>query len=80
MERFRDSQDKMPESLDELSGDYIDSIPLDPFTGKELLYHTDKQSYTIYSVGPDRLDDGGAIKRKTKKEQALDLGVKINLY
>lgn len=35
------------------------SILLDPFDGDSLGYNLSEQGYTLYSIGPDREDDGG---------------------
>jgi hypothetical protein len=33
---------------------------LDPFTGKSLIYHATASGFTVYSVGENGIDDGGA--------------------
>ena len=34
-------------------------LPIDPFTGQPMKYVVDEKGYRIYSVGTDRVDDGG---------------------
>ncbi len=80
VERYRRSHGRLPPSLDDLAGDYIDSIPLDPFTGKKLLYRHDDQTYVIYSTGIDRRDDGGDIILQPGKKNLQDQGVRIRLH
>ena len=40
----------------------------DPFSDGPLLYRSDADGFVLYSVGPDRKDDGGSPKQKEQKE------------
>ncbi|GMV93317.1 MAG: hypothetical protein AMXMBFR82_30950 [Candidatus Hydrogenedentota bacterium] len=60
LERYRETYDALPQTLDELVPEFIDAIPLDPFDGQALRYIVSDQDYAIYSVAFDRVDDGGA--------------------
>lgn len=44
-----------PTSLDEIGGD--DTI--DPLTGEPFVYRREGESFALYSIGPDGVDDGG---------------------
>ena len=77
IERYRRSHGELPSSLDEVLPTYINSIPLDPFTGKKLLYSHDEETYVVYSTGINRQDDGGSIKSKADEKRPLDLGLRI---
>jgi hypothetical protein len=60
--RYRLSHGKNPESLTELVPDDLSAVPLDPFSGRRLIYRLNPggdEAYLLYSVGPDRVDDGG---------------------
>jgi len=48
-----------PESLDELAPEYINTLPLDPFSGESFKYVVSNERLTLYSVGPDGKDEGG---------------------
>jgi hypothetical protein len=48
-----------PDNLDALVPDYLSKVPTDPFIDQPLHYRRDGQGYLLYSVGPDREDDGG---------------------
>lgn len=50
-----------PPSLGALVPAYIQSVPQDPFNGEPLRYRSDAAGYTIYSVGPKRIDNGGQL-------------------
>ncbi len=60
-----------PDSLDALAPDFLDQVPLDPFTSQPLEYARDGEGFLIYSVGLDGADDGGL----TETEEA---GKKVN--
>jgi type II secretory pathway pseudopilin PulG len=59
IEQFRAAHSAPPNTLDELMPDYLTNIPLDPFDGNQLRYNKTAQGYLLYSIGPDRVDDGG---------------------
>jgi hypothetical protein len=48
-----------PEKLSELSPKYLPTIPLDLFSGKDVIYSRTEKGYRLYSVGPNGKDDGG---------------------
>ncbi|MBW8001457.1 MAG: hypothetical protein FVQ80_05490 [Planctomycetes bacterium] len=77
IERYRRSLGKLPASLDSLSPYYVKSIPIDPFSGKALLYALDSESYVTYSVGPNRKDDGGAVEFRPEQKDSLDIGIRL---
>ncbi|MFA5864902.1 MAG: hypothetical protein WC975_09465 [Phycisphaerae bacterium] len=74
IERYRLAHGKLPEKLSDLVPAYTQAIPMDPFTGKDLLYRHDKDSYTVYSVGDDRKDDGGIVDLQPTGKQAMGPG------
>ena len=78
IERYRRSHGELPSSLDEVLPTYINSIPLDPLTGKKLLYSHDEETYVVYSVGINRQDDGGSIKPKADEKRPQDWGLRIH--
>jgi len=74
IERYRRVKQKMPDSLREMTPEYIEAIPADPFTGEELRYKHNEKGYVVYSVGENRRDDGGAIQ---KSDEWVDFGVRV---
>lgn len=49
-----------PASLKDLTPNYLNSIPSDPFAVKgSLQYKRNKTGYILYSIGPDGIDSGG---------------------
>lgn len=61
VELFRRRVGKLPATLAELSPAELPALPLDPYTDKPMLYRQTKHGFTIYSVGPDLVDDGGLV-------------------
>lgn len=59
VERHRLAHGGIPESAEMLVPDFLHAVPMDPFNGEPLRYLTDGDSYTFYSVGMNRQDDGG---------------------
>jgi len=58
--RFHKDKTTWPQSLEELaSAGYIREIPIDPYSGKPLVYKPTADSFTLYSCGQDFDDDGG---------------------
>jgi len=79
IERYRLANGKLPLSLDNIYPSYINSIPIDPFTGQKLLYRFNAEKYVIYSAGTNLKDDGGLIVLQTDQENPPDLGLSINI-
>jgi len=61
VELFSRKNGRLPDELDELVPEFMEEVPLDPFDGKPLRYTVREEEYVIYSVGRDRVDDGGEI-------------------
>jgi len=81
IERYRAShgEGELPATLGDLAPTYIESVPLDPFTGGQLLYSHDEESYMVYSTGTNRVDDGGSIRPKEGEKVPLDRGLRIRM-
>jgi hypothetical protein len=59
LEQYRLANGRMPDSLAGLCPNFLSKVPTDPFGNEEVLYRKQSPGYVIYSVGPDRHDDGG---------------------
>lgn len=57
LERYRISQQSLPETLAELTPGFIAALPIDPFSRKKLGYSQDRR--WIYSAGANGKDNGG---------------------
>ncbi|HWF18294.1 MAG TPA: hypothetical protein VG754_03460 [Verrucomicrobiae bacterium] len=72
IERWRNQHaGVIPDSLDSLVPVYLPSVPVDPYNGEPLKFRKTSKGYVIYSVGPDRQDDGGKPQplRSPKKQR-----------
>lgn len=59
---FRHDNGKYPESLSPLMGDYLGTVPNDPFVDRPFLYERKADdTYLLYSVGGNAIDDGGPV-------------------
>ena len=72
IERYRREQGKLPESLAELETAGC-NVPIDPFTGKKLIYHKSDSEYAVYSLGEDLKDNGGPTRKKTCRSGSRSL-------
>jgi hypothetical protein len=75
-EKFEQQNGRLPQSLAELAhpiGQYIDEIPADPFAPNgddtlRLIPGPKEGQITLYSVGPDGVDDQGRIQVNPDKD------------
>jgi hypothetical protein len=75
VERFRQANRRLPNSLAELVPTFLPAIPQDPFNGQPLRFRTNAPGYVVYSVGSDFTDDQGREwsrkQRATKFDQTF---------
>jgi hypothetical protein len=77
-ERFRRAKQRWPESLAELVPGYLPAVPVDPYSGKPLLYKRFDDGVAIYSVGKNGVDDGGLVLAgKDFLRENADLGLRL---
>lgn len=58
--RFQQDSGRCPKSLQELvEAGYLLAVPMDPYSNEPLLYRLTKDSFTLYSVGQDFVDNNG---------------------
>ncbi len=50
---------ELPATLDELAPEYLDGVPVDPFTQMPFDYRPGAETPVLYSVGPDLAPDAG---------------------
>jgi hypothetical protein len=77
IEKYRSRHGQLPQSPGELKPEFIEEIPTDPFTGKELLYLQNENGFTVYGTGIDGRDDSGSVTAEQDKKQIKDLGIRI---
>jgi len=77
VERYRLQNRCWPDRLEDLVPNYLNSIATDPIDGHALRYRHLADGVVIYSVGLDRIDDGGNIERVKFKEPGTDIGFQL---
>ncbi|MCI0536331.1 MAG: hypothetical protein L0Z50_14010 [Verrucomicrobiales bacterium] len=76
IERFRHAKSVLPGGLDELTPQFLEAVPRDPFDGAPLRYHRLAKGYLIYSIDSDGRDDGGREppdRKKTTDKNSYDI-------
>ena len=75
---YKAEKGKFPENLADLSPGYMKEIPPDVFTGQPLKYSRTPAGYLLYSVGPNRIDDGGVedLKARPQKDD-IAIGIPV---
>jgi hypothetical protein len=76
-ERYRRDKGRWPKTLDELTHDYLKAVPTDPYDGKPLRYKHLADGVIVYSVGPDKEDNGGARNRNNAQAKGIDYGFRL---
>ncbi len=63
VERYRLAHaNAAPDSLSQLVPDWLERVPLDPYDGQPVRYiKASPRDYIVYSVGRDRVDNGGKV-------------------
>jgi len=68
LERYRLKHGAYPAALTDLTPDFLTAVPVDPFTGKALLYRQQADgSPLVWSVGANLIDDGGLPRKSREK-------------
>lgn len=59
LSQYHNDHGAYPDSLQALVPEYLDALPLDPFSGSGFVYQREGDAYLLYSIGPNGVDDGG---------------------
>ena len=85
IERYRRvNGGRPPGELEVLVPAFIPAVPIDPFSGKALVYRVSSGSYLLYSVDANRTDDGGELYglgslNPMPLPRARDFGIRVPL-
>ncbi|HUT34448.1 MAG TPA: hypothetical protein VNE39_13260 [Planctomycetota bacterium] len=74
--RYRAKHGRLPADLPALMPDFLKAVPPDPFDGKPLRYKADGAGLTVYALGEDGKDDGGATQHRPDGKP-LDIGFRV---
>jgi hypothetical protein len=79
LELYRQEHGRLPGELSQLVPKYLPRVPQDPFNGQPLRYVVEEDGYLLYSVGENRVDDGGGLEGKGKTTAfSPDVGVRMS--
>lgn len=56
---YKNKTGEYPENLEKLVPEILSEVPVDPFTGKALVYRREGPGFIVYSLGSNEKDDGG---------------------
>ena len=73
-ERFRLRHGRWPDSVAELPADLTPGDTTDPFTGGRLVVRRLPDGLAVYSLGPDKADDGGTFGPAPAQPPRQDVG------
>lgn len=76
MWQYRLAEGSFPAELGQLSSKYLLTVPIDPFTGKDMKMAQVDGHPVIYSIGPDLVDDGGKPMDQQDKKGDVSLTFK----
>ena len=76
IERYERAYGRLPLRLRDLTPQYLDELPCDPFSGRPFVYKPSGDQFVLYSVGRDGRDDGGTFDRSRYDSQT---GYDLNL-
>jgi hypothetical protein len=76
---YRAESGKLPATLSELVPAYFPAEPVDPFSGRPLVYHPAQDDFLLYSVGQDGHDDGGRFgtREQASNQSGFDSGLEF---
>jgi hypothetical protein len=76
-ERYHLAEHAWPGDLNALVPRYLPAIPTDPFDGQPLRMRHLPDGMVVYSIGPDRTDDGGKLNRSNPIAANTDIGFQL---
>jgi len=68
---YRIGKGRYPDRLNELAPNIIPEIPLDPFTGKDFIYHREGRGFILCSLGANGLDDSNLSERFNARDDIV---------
>jgi hypothetical protein len=77
LERYRLARGEWPKALADLVPAHLGKVPTDPYDGKPLRFRRLADGVLVYSVGPDGVDNGGAIDRMGAMKNGSDMGFQL---
>ena len=64
---YKQKHGEYVDSLDQITPEILQALPIDPFTGKNYIYKKKARGFIVYSLGENLRDDGG-LRRKAREK------------
>lgn len=77
VERYRREKRHWPDGWADLVPGFLREVPADPYDGAPLRYGRLGDGVVVYSLGPDRRDDGGSLSRSSPSPLGTDVGFRL---
>ncbi|MEN6356911.1 MAG: hypothetical protein ABFD83_07495 [Armatimonadota bacterium] len=68
LESYKIKFGSYPKSLDDVESSMDERLPVDPFSGKSLIYKLESRGFVLYSLGPDQKDNNGAMLKSIEND------------
>ena len=66
LKRYKQVHGQYPDQLQQLVPNELEMLPRDPFSGEPFHYKKEGNGFRLYSIGQDRVDNGGSLPLKLK--------------
>ena len=76
---FQSQHGRLPESLDELTPEFIQQAPIDPYQQTAFKFICRDGGFIVYSVGPDGVDNGGREVNEVEKNEEYDIRLAVKI-
>ena len=73
--RFQTQHGRLPQTWNDLVPEFLEGVPEDPFSQKPMRLELRDQRCLIYSIGTNRMDDGGSATMD--KNEQLDIVMEL---
>ena len=64
LQEFKKRDGVYPETLSGLMPDFLETVPSDPFSDKPMIYRRQDDTFVLYSIGRNEVDDDGVRDQK----------------
>ena len=76
-DRLQQDLGRFPTGPEKLVSDYLQSVPLDPFSNSQLRVVETEYGLVAYSIGENSVDDGGDVAAQKNDRFGLDVGFRL---
>jgi len=77
VDRFRQAKKRWPASLDGIPLNLLPEVPIDPYDGHPVRFRRTDTGVVLYTLGPNLIDDGGAVEQPKTGGPILDIGFRL---